>query len=66
MITLKAARINKGYTCEEASRKLHIGKTMLTQYEHGRVYPSVPTIKKMEKLYGIKFEEIDFMRKEKV
>jgi len=60
-ITLKAARVNKSLTQGEAAKELEIAVDTLVQYEKGRSFPSVPTIKKMEGLYGVTYDDIDFL-----
>ena len=66
MITLVAARINKGYTQAQVAEKLGVCRATLSAYESGNAFPSVPTIKRIEKLYGVEFKDIDFKeRKDK-
>lgn len=60
-ITLKAARVNKGMTQREAADKLGIAVDTLGQYERGNTFPDVPCIKKMEILYGVSYNDIDFL-----
>lgn len=64
-ITLKAARVNKGLTQKEAANLLGIAVGTLNQYEAGRTFPDVPVIKKIEELYGVSYNEIDFFRQGK-
>lgn len=59
-ITLKAARVNKRLTQKEAAERLGIAVSTLIQYEAGRTFPDVPVLQKMEKLYEISYNEIDF------
>lgn len=59
-ITLKAARVNKGLTQKEAAKALGISVDTLGQYERGNTYPDVPCIKKMELLYGVTYNDMDF------
>jgi len=60
--SLKAIRINKGETQEEAAKGIGISVETLANYEKGNTYPDVPILKKIEKHYGVKYEEIDFLR----
>lgn len=60
MITLEAARVNSGLTQEEAAKMLGISKYTLINYETGKSYPNVPTIKKIEDLYGLEYKDIFF------
>ena len=59
-ITLKACRVNKNLTQVEAANALGIRKETLANYEAGRTFPDVPTIKKMEELYGVQYSDINF------
>lgn len=59
-ITLKAARVNAGLTQAQAAKKLGFNIYTLQNYESGKTFPDVPAIKKIENLYGVKFEEINF------
>lgn len=64
-ITLKAARINKDLTQIEAAKMLGIAPDTLRQYEAGNTFPDVPMIQKIEKLYGVSYNEINFFSNEK-
>ncbi len=61
-ITLKAARVNIGFTQKEAAKALGIAVDTLGNYERGNRYPDVEMIQKIEKLYGLSYNEIDFSR----
>lgn len=60
-ITLKAARINKNLNQKEAARELGISVDTLGKYERGISFPNVPTIQKMEKLYGVSYNDLIFL-----
>ena len=60
-VTLKALRINKGYTLEEASKALGINITTLSSYENAKTFPDVQTINKMLNLYEISYDNINFL-----
>ena len=64
-ITLKAARVNKNLTQIEAAKMLGISVDTLRQYEAGNTFPSVPTIGKIESLYSVSYNDIDFLFNEK-
>lgn len=59
-ITLKAARVNKGLTQAEAAKSLKIAVDTLRQYELGNTFPDVPMIRKIEELYDVSYNDIDF------
>lgn len=60
-LTLKAARVNKGYKQEEAAKLLGISVYTLINYELGRSFPDVPVIERIEKVYGIPYHLINFL-----
>lgn len=59
-ITLKSARINKGYTQKRAAALIGISKNTLSNYERGKTYPSIPIIKRIEDVYGMSYTNIIF------
>jgi putative transcriptional regulator len=61
MVTLQAARVNKHLTQAQAAKKLGIAVDTIVQYEKGRTFPDVPMIKKMEELYDVSYNEINFL-----
>lgn len=61
MITLRAARVNKSLTIAKAAKALGLSPDTLRMYEIGKTFPTVLTIKKMETLYGIGYNDIDFL-----
>ena len=61
--TLKAIRINKGMTQEEAAKGIEISAETLANYEKGLTYPDIPTLKRIEKFYGVSYNDINFLEK---
>lgn len=61
-LTLKSARELKGYSVKEAANILGIRCRSLKGFEKGKSYPDIPTIKKIERLYGIGYDQIIFLR----
>lgn len=60
-ITLKAARINAGYTQREAAKIMGISKEALGHWERGKSFPNALQIKTIEKTYGIHYDNIIFL-----
>ena len=60
-LTLKAARVNAGLSQIEAASALGISSGTLYDYEKGKSFPTVPTIKKIEELYGVTFGDLIFL-----
>lgn len=61
--TLKALRINKGLTLEQASKELEINIVTLSSYENAKTFPDVQTINKILKLYDTTYDNINFLCK---
>lgn len=60
-ITLKAARINKGYGQDEAAKLIGISSDTLSNWERGVTFPDVPKIKRIEIVYDLKYDNINFL-----
>ena len=61
-ISLEAARINCNLTQKEAAKHLGISRYTLQNYESGKTIPNWDVVKKMEALYKISFDYIEFIR----
>ena len=60
-ITLKAARVSKGLTQKEAAKLIGVTVDTLANYEKGRTYPDIPILKKIEKVYGVEYNQLIFL-----
>lgn len=60
-LTLKAARVNAGLSQIDAAKALGVSSGTLYDYEKGKRFPTVPTIKKIEELYGVPFGDLIFL-----
>ena len=61
MMTLKSAREAAGYSQRDAAEKIGISVYTLGNYEHGKSYPDVPVIRKIEEVYGIPYDRLIFL-----
>lgn len=59
-LSLKALRINKGYSQEKASSLIGVSVETLANYEKGITYPDIPTLKRIEEVYETKYDNINF------
>ena len=59
-LTLRAARINKGLSRQEAAKLLGVGVSTIGNYERGVSYPDVPVLQQMEQVYGVPYAEMTF------
>lgn len=60
-ITLKAARVNKGLSQQEAARIIGITDATLRNWERGKSFPDAMAIKSIENLYGVKYDDLIFL-----
>lgn len=60
-LTLKAARANKRITQKQAAKLIGVSTDTLRNYEDGVTYPDVPTIKKIEQVYGVSYNDLIFL-----
>lgn len=61
-ITLAAARVNKGYTQEEAAKKFGISKSTLGKYERLKNSPNIELAERMAKEYGFERDNIIWIK----
>lgn len=59
-ISLKAARVNAGYSQKEAAKILGISNKTLCSWENGKTFPDQPMIVKLCELYGVTYDMIAF------
>ena len=60
-VTLKAARVNAGIGQRDAAERLGLNIKTLLAYENGERYPRVDTVKKMQELYHVHYDDINFL-----
>lgn len=59
--TLKMARLYAGLTQEKAAALIGVSADTLSNYERGKCFPDVLTVKKIEKVYGIGYNDLIFL-----
>ena len=59
-ISLKAARVNAGLTQEQAADKIGIARQTLVNYETGKTFPDIKTLRRIADVYGIDKDRISF------
>jgi transcriptional regulator with XRE-family HTH domain len=60
-ITLEAARVNAGYTQKDAAKELKISNKTLQNWESGKCFPNADKIAEICDLYGISYDNINFL-----
>lgn len=58
--TLKTAREINGLTQDAAAKKIGVSTDTLGNYERGKTYPDIPTLKRIEEIYGVSYNQIIF------
>ena len=59
--TLKAIRVNNGWSQEEAARLYGVSVATLQNYELGKTFPDVPIINRIIEVTGISYNDIIFL-----
>ena len=59
--TLKTAREINGLTQDAAAKKIGVSTDTLGNYERGKTYPDIPTLKRIEEIYGVSYNQIIFL-----
>ena len=59
-ITLKAARVNAGYSQKAAAKALGVSNTTICNWENGKAFPKQPMIEKLCALYNLPYDSINF------
>ena len=57
-ISIKAARVNAGYTQAEVAERINKTKNTIASYEAYATYPDVKTAQAMAELFGLPFDDI--------
>lgn len=62
-ITLKAARINAGFTQKSAAKSIGVTVYTISNWERGKSFPSAPLIKVIEDTYKVRYDQLIFLPK---
>lgn len=62
-ITLKAARVNAGLTQKTAAKAIGVSKETISNWERGLSFPGVATLKRLECVYNVGYNELIFLPK---
>ena len=60
-ITLKAARVNAGYTQKEVAKILKVSNKTVGNWENGTSFPRADQIDALCELYGVPYDGIKFL-----
>lgn len=59
--TLKTIREMRGLSQIDAVKAIGISVDTLSNYERGKSYPDIPVLRKIEKTYNIKYNQLIFL-----
>lgn len=62
-ITLEAARVNAGLTQPQAAQAVGVSVATILKWEKGTTVPPVDKAEQLIKLYGLRFDDVNFCRK---
>ena len=60
-ISLRAARVNAGYSQKEAADLLEVSNKTLGNWENGITFPSADKIIAICNLYGVSYDNLNFL-----
>jgi DNA-binding XRE family transcriptional regulator len=60
-LTLKAARQRMGLTQAHAAQLIGVSTNTLSNYETARSYPDVPVLQQIERVYGVRYDQLAFL-----
>ena len=63
-ISLRAARVNAGFSQKEAAAILQISNKTLSNWENGDTFPSAKKIECLCDLYNVSYDDIIFLPKQ--
>lgn len=60
-LTLKAARINRGFTQKNAAKELNVSKDTLGNWERGKTFPPIDKLSEICELYKVNINDLIFL-----
>lgn len=60
-MTLRAARVNVGLTQTQAAEKIGVTIATLLNWEKGVTFPNIKQIQKMCEIYGVSYDNLNFL-----
>lgn len=61
-ITIKAARVNKNLSQKEAASLIGVSKDTIGAWDRGKSMPNAKYIPAIEKVYGVSYKDLIFLR----
>lgn len=63
-ITLKAARVNAGFTQKEAAKELGVSNKTVCNWELGESVPNIKQVELLCGLYGVEYDNLIFSHRD--
>lgn len=60
-MTLRAARVNKGYSQKKAAKLLKVSNKTLSSWENGLTLPNAEKIKAICETYEVSYNDLNFL-----
>ena len=60
-ITIRAARVNAGYSQKEAADRLGVSNKTIGNWENGVTFPPADKIVAICELYGVSYDNLNFL-----
>ena len=60
-MSIRAARVNKGYSQKEAADRLGVSNKTLGNWENGITFPPADRIQAICELYGVSYDNLNFL-----
>ena len=60
-MSIRAARVNKGYSQKEAADKLGVSNKTLGNWENGITFPPADKVLAICELYGVSYDNLNFL-----
>ena len=60
-MTLRALRVNAGYTQKEVAKKMNKSNKTISSWENGESFPDPAEIDMLCDLYGVSYDHINFL-----
>lgn len=62
-MSLKAIRVNSGLNQKQVGKLVGVSEYTWRNYEKSETFPSVPVIEKIEEVFGVNYNDINFKTK---
>lgn len=61
-LTLKAARVNSGFTQKYVAKHMHVNASTISSWEAGKTFPTANKLAQLCELYGVGIDDIFLLK----